>query len=91
MLVPSSDDDAGAQLILVVVTYGLEEGSDGVHGRAFAMGGSVHLAVVVHHVGNSLEVRRSTDSGGQMMSLMKGANENRGLTWVSAALPLRQQ
>jgi hypothetical protein len=54
MFIPSSDDDSGTQLILVLVADGLEERGDGVNGGSFSVRGSVHLRVVMYHIGNGL-------------------------------------
>jgi len=55
VFIPPGNDDSGAQLILVLVTDGLEERGDSVDWGSFAVCGSIHLRVVMYHIGNGLE------------------------------------
>jgi hypothetical protein len=63
VFVPPSDDDSRAQLVLVIVTHGLEERGDSVDGWALAVRRSVHLAVVVYHVRDGLDAEEVADVG----------------------------
>ena len=56
LLIPSSDDDTRAQLILVLVAHPLKQCRDSRNRRGVTVDGGVKLAMLVNGVGDGLRV-----------------------------------
>lgn len=57
LFVPASDDNAGRQLVLVLVAQLLEQSRNRCYGRSLSVDLRVELRVVVDNVGDGLRVR----------------------------------